>query len=45
MKKNVLRAVYLLLVFVLIASLGANQAKADVDTPVEGQTMGMKPTF
>ena len=28
MKKNVLRAVYLLMVFVLIASLGTNQVKA-----------------
>lgn len=45
MKKNVLRAVYLLLVFVLIASLGANQAKADVDTPVEGQNDGDEAYF
>lgn len=45
MKKNVLRAVYLLLVFVLIASLGANQAKAEVDTPVEGQNGGDEAIF
>jgi len=40
MKKNVLRAVLLLLVFVLIGSMGANQAKAVQDSPEVNQDGG-----
>ena len=37
MKKNSLRIVLLLIVFVLIGSMGANQAKANQDSPEAGQ--------
>jgi hypothetical protein len=37
MKKNSLRIVLLLIVFVLIGSMGANQAKANQDRPDAGQ--------